>query len=345
MIKTGLLVVFAWVTVALSGQTLDQAVAKVSLYKTVVITQKVFREQVSALEANSKTTLAPADRLKVLDSLVLNELINQDSEKMGLKASDDDVLSQFRTSNPGATDAQIKQALEQQSGVTWEKAVVTLKKQVVFMKYLANISKDQPQTSLDATPKEISDFYESNKALFVSPDYIRVSHIFFDTNVNPKGNPNEIRKRADEALAKITSNQSTFEELANTVSEDVGTAKVNGDMGYIPRAVESTLGQQLVKLFGVDFLNNLFALKKGEVSKVLTSTAGLHIVRITQRIDQHFQTLDEPVYPGAKTPTVKDSIVKVLQQRKAAAYQQQLISAAGEELKKKAKIELFKQNM
>jgi hypothetical protein len=93
---------------------------------------------------------------------------------MGLKASDDDVLAQFRSSNPGATDAQIKQALEQQSGVSWEKAVVTLKKQVVFMKYLANISREQPQPSLEVTPKEISDFYESNKVTLL----IRMSKVF-----------------------------------------------------------------------------------------------------------------------------------------------------------------------
>ncbi|MEI8092739.1 MAG: peptidyl-prolyl cis-trans isomerase [Spirochaetales bacterium] len=345
MKKSLLSVAVFLLALGLGAQGLDQAVAKVTLYKTTVISQKTFREQVAALESTTKSTLTADDKVKLLNSLVLNELINQDSDKKGLKASDEEVLAQFRSSNPGATDAQIKQALEQQSGVTWDKAVVSLKKQIVFLKYLGVLSKDKPTPKLDVSAQEISDFYTSNKALFVSPDYVRVSHIFFDTKVNPKGSLTDIKKRADDSLAKITAGQSTFEELANTVSEDEGSSKLNGDMGYIPRTLESALGQQLTNLFGNDFLNAIFALKKGEVSKVLTSNSGLHIVRVTQKLDQHFLTLDEAVYPGKKTPTVKDTILQTLQQRKVSAYQQQLVTDAGDALKKQAKIDLFKQNL
>jgi len=345
MKKSGFLVLCLVFSSLLTAQALDQAVAKVFLYKTTVITQKTYREQVAALEAAAKAQLSPTDKLKVLDSLVLNELITQDSDKKGLKATDEEVLAQFRASNPGATDAQIRQALEKQTGLTWERAVVSLKKQIVFMKYLGALSKEKTAPQLEATATEVTDYFDANKELFRSPDYVRLSHIFFDTKKSPKGTLEEIRKRAEAALAKITQGQSTFEEVANTESEDEGTAALNGDMGFLPRTLETQAGQQLVALFGNDFLKAVFNLKKGEVSKVIASNSGLHIVRVTQKIDQHFQTLDEPVYPGQKNPTVREFIQQTLQQRKVNDYQQKLVADAGVALKAKAKIDLFKQNL
>ena len=57
----------------------------------------------------------------------------------------------------------------------------------------------------------------------------------------------------------ITSNQKTFEEVATDTSEDQTSAKVNGDIGYVPRTSESPVGQRFVSILGQDFLNTLIA--------------------------------------------------------------------------------------
>lgn len=330
-------------TVGLEAQTLDQPVATIKLdKKSSLISQKSFRDRIAALEAQGKK-LDQETKVAVLQDLITAELIKMDMEAQGIKGTDEDLLKQFRLSNPGLSDAQIKAEVEKQSGKPWDEATVALKRQVASMKYFNQFPQAQEIGKVSVTEKEIRDFYDANTALFTAPDFVRLSHIFFDTKVKPKGSLAEIQKRADETLKKITSGQATFEEMAASASDDTSSAKANGDIGYLPRTLESQAGQRLLSIFGRDFLDTVFNLKKGEVSAVLTSNSGLHIVRVTQKIDKHFLGLEDPIYPG-KEETVKMTIQSTLQQRKIVAAQSKLVNDVGQDLKKKATIKTFEQN-
>lgn len=341
---------WGWAVLALflaanaTGQALDQPVATIKLEKTSsLVTQSAFRQRVAAIEAQRSMTLDAAAKSQLLQEMVTEELIHMDQEAKGIKATDEDLLKQFRASNPGFTDAQIRAEVEKQSGKSWDEAVVPLKRQVTNMKYFNQFPQAAELGKITVSDAEIKDFFDSNTAMFTAPEYIRVSHIFFDTKQKPKGTLDEIKKRADDTLKLITSGQKTFEEVAASVSEDPGSAKSNGDIGYLPRNFDSQVGQRLVQIFGRSFLDAVFALKKGDVSGVMTSNAGLHIVRVTQTIDKHFMTLDEPVYPG-KDETVRAYIQQSLQQRKLVAAQTKMINEIGADLRTKATIKTFEQN-
>lgn len=330
---------------ALPAQTLDQPVATIKLdKKSSIVSQKAFRDQVATLESNQNAKLGAADKKAVLDQMITAELIKMDMDAQGIRAVDEDLLKQFRASNQGMTDSQIRAEVEKQSGKTWDEATAPLKKQVAAQKYFSTYPGFQDLGKVSVTEQEVKDFYDSNTTLFSAPDMVRVSHIFFDTKTKPKGTLTEIQKRAEDTLKKISSGQATFEEMASSVSDDPNSAKTNGDIGFLPRTLESQAGQQLLNLFGKDFINAIFALKKGEVSPVLSSNSGLHIVRITQRIDKHFMTLDEAVYPG-KDQTVRLAIQQTLQQRKILAAQAKLVADIGESLRKRAVIKTFEQNL
>lgn len=331
------------VSVGLEAQTLDQPVATIKLdKKSSIISQKTFRDRVAALEAQGRKLDQDA-KTAVLQDLITAELIKMDIEAQGIKATDEDLFRQFRLSNPGLSDAQIKAEVEKQSGKPWDDATVPLKRQLANMKYFNQFPEAQELGKVTVTEKEIRDFYDANTALFTAPDFVRLSHIFFDTKVKPKGSLAEIQKRAEDTLKKITSGQATFEEMAASASDDGGSSKANGDIGFLPRTLESQAGQRLLSIFGREFLDTVFGLKKGEVSAVLTSNSGLHIVRVTQKIDKHFLGLDDPIYPG-KDETVRATIQSTLQQRKTVAAQSKLISDVGEGLKKRATIKTFEQN-
>jgi len=328
----------------LTAQTLDQPVATVKLdKKSSIVSQKAFRDRVAAVEAAQNKKLDLDSKKAVLQDLLTEELIKMDMDAQGIKASDEDLLKQFRANNPGMTDAQIRAEVERQSGKSWDEAVAPMKRQVATMKYFNQFPQAQEVGKVTVTDAEIKDFYDANTALFTAPDFVRLSHIFFDTKVKPKGTLAEIEKKAEDTLKKIMSGQLTFEEAASSVSDDSTSAKLNGDIGFIPRTLESQAGAQLLSVFGKDFLTTVFGLKKGEISKVLTSNSGLHIVRITQKLDKHFMTLDEAIYPG-KEETVRVAIKSNLQQRKMAAAQAKMISDIGGDLKKKAAIKTFEQN-
>jgi len=341
----GWAVFFLILTAGLNAQALDQPVATIKLdKKSSLVSQKSFREKVTSLEASQGAKLDLDTKKALLQEMLTAELIRMDMDAQGIKGTDEDLLKQFRASNPGLTDAQIKAEVEKQSGQSWDEATVALKRQVANMKYFNQFPQAQEMGKISVTDKEIREFYDANTALFTAPDFVRVSHIFFDTKVKPKGSLAEIQKRAEDTLKKITSGQSTFEEMAASVSEDPSSAKTNGDIGYLPRTLESQAGQQLLNVFGRDFLNGLFALKKGTVSSVMTSNAGLHIVRVTQSIEKHFMALDEAVYPGKDDTTVKMAIQQTLQQRKLVAAQAKMVNDIGDDLKKKAVIKTFEQN-
>lgn len=336
---------FLLLSMGLGAQTLDQPVATIKLEKkSSLVSQKAFREKVAVWESSQNAKLDLNGKRAFLQEMIGAELIRMDMEIQGVKGTDEDLLRQFRTSNPGLTDAQIRQEVERQSGQSWDEATAPLKKQVANMKYFAQFPQAQEVGKVSVTEKEVRDFYDSNKALFTSPDFVRVSHIFFDTKMKPKGTLAEIKVRAEETLKKIVSGQLTFEEAVAATSEDPSSSKVNGDIGFLPRTIDSQAGQQLMSIFGQEFLTALFSLKKGEVSGVMTSNSGLHIVRVTQRIDQHFLSIDEPVYPGKPETTVRIAIQQTLQQRKLVAAQAKMVADIGEELKKKATIKTFEQN-
>jgi len=345
MKRWGWAAVLLVLTMGVNAQMLDQPVATIKLdKKSSLVSQKAFRERVAALEAQG-VKFDAAGKKQLLQEMITAELIRMDIEAQGIKATDDDLLKQFRASNPGLSDAQIRAEVEKQSGRTWDEAVVNLKRQIINNKYFGQFRAAQELGKISVTDAEIRDFYDANPTLFTAPDYVRVSHIFFDTKVKPKGSLAEIQKRAEDTLKKITSGQATFEEMATTVSEDPTSARVNGDIGYLPRTLESQAGQQLLNVFGRDFLNGIFALKKGEVSAVMTSNSGLHIVRITQKIEKHFLGLDEPVYPGKDDTTVKTAIRQTLLQRKLQAAQNKMVSDIGDDLRKRATISTFEQNL
>lgn len=329
---------------SVSAQSLDQPVATIKYNKkTTIIGQKAFRDRVAALEAAGAKIDAAAKK-QVLDDMVVAKLIELDMEAQNVKASDEDVLKNFRQSNPSMTDAQIKAEVERQSGKSWDEAIAGIKKQIAGMKYFSQYPETQEIGKITVSDDEITKYFDANKAKFVAPDYVRISHIFFDTKIHPKGTLAEIQARAEDTLKKITSGQATFEEMATKVTEDPASQKLNGDIGYLPRSLESAAGQQYLQMFGTPFIESVFALKKGEVSAVLTSNSGLHIVRVTQKIDQHFLTLNDEIYPG-QGATVKAVIKQNLGQQKVAAAQAKLVGKVGDQLKAKAEIKTFEQNL
>ncbi len=327
----------------LNAQVLDQPVATIKLdKKSSLVSQKAMRDQVAQIEARGQK-MSQDDKKKLLDQMIIRELIQMDIEAQNIKATDEDLLKQFRTSNPGLTDVQIRAEVEKQSGKSWDDATVDLKRQIANMKYFNTFPQAQEVGKVTVTDAEIQSYFDANSGRFVAPDYVKVSHIFFDTKQHPKGTLEEVKKRADDTLKKITSGQSTFEEMASTVSDDPTSARDNGNIGFLPRNIDGPFGPQLQRVFGTDFLNAVFALKKGEISPIMTSNSGLHIVRITQKLDKHFMTLDESVYPGQQE-TVRVFIQRTLQQGKLMENQSKMVEEIGTGLRAKATVKVFEQN-
>ncbi|MBI3956733.1 MAG: peptidyl-prolyl cis-trans isomerase [Candidatus Kerfeldbacteria bacterium] len=83
----------------------------------------------------------------------------------------------------------------------------------------------------------------------------------------------DAERRGNEVLVKLNAKEQTFEELAKTYSED-GTAAVGGDLGFFGKGVMDP-----------DFEAAADALKPGEVSGLVRSQFGYHIIELLDRVD------------------------------------------------------------
>ncbi|MCL4425231.1 MAG: peptidylprolyl isomerase [Firmicutes bacterium] len=113
---------------------------------------------------------------------------------------------------------------------------------------------------LTVDEKEVRDFYDSHKDYFKQPEMVRASHILVDKEEDAKSILNQLKGGAD------------FAQLATKYSKDTATKEAGGDLGFFPRG-------QMVK----EFEDAAFALKPGELSGVVKTSFGYHIIKLVDR--------------------------------------------------------------
>ncbi len=136
---------------------------------------------------------------------------------------------------------------------------------------------------------EIKSYYEKNSQLFLTAEKIQLEYIELNMDAiaaaqevtddivkqryesspeNYKGDDNAAAKKKITALRKQIQQGADFAALAKKHSQDKGSAKQGGDLGYLTRGG------------GEAFDEVVFALKKGEVSQVIKSKAGFQIIQL-----------------------------------------------------------------
>jgi peptidyl-prolyl cis-trans isomerase D len=162
-------------------------------------------------------------------------------------------------------------------------------------------------------------YYDQHRDQYRTPEQVKVSHILIKTPVpGPDGKIDEkgvtdAQHRAEDLLKQIKGG-ANFEELAKKYSEDPGSAKEGGSLGFIGK------GRTVP-----EFEKAAFSLPKGQISDLVKSSYGFHIIRVDDKQEAHMKTLDE----------VKDEIEPVLKQQKA----QQIAQKQAEKLLSQAKAE------
>ncbi|MFQ6077534.1 MAG: SurA N-terminal domain-containing protein [Thermodesulfobacteriota bacterium] len=168
--------------------------------------------------------------------------------------------------------------------------------------YLVFRSKDY-RKKVDISPEKIKAYYEANIDDFVIQEQVRARHILI--KVPPDADSKKVeeaRTRAEEILARAKRGED-FASLAEKYSEGP-TAKKGGDLGYFPRG-------RMVK----GFEDAAFSLKPGELSSVVRTQFGFHIIKLEDMKQERTQSLDE-VRKSIES-TLRDQESRVLAERSA----------------------------
>jgi peptidyl-prolyl cis-trans isomerase SurA len=125
--------------------------------------------------------------------------------------------------------------------------------------------------SVEATRKDVEDFFDKFKdSLGVIPEKVKIAHIFR----SPKSSTEAKEKAKEFAQAILDSikNGADFAEMAKKYSEDPGSSKEGGDLGFVKRGV-----------FYPEFEAAAFALQPGQISDVVESPVGFHIIELIEK--------------------------------------------------------------
>jgi len=191
----------------------------------------------------------------------------------------------------------------------------------------AIIETGKAEASVQVTPDDLRKYYDDHREQYRTPEQVKVSHILIKTpqpgpdgKVDEKGVA-EAQHRAEDLLKQIKAG-AKLEDLAKKYSEDPGSAKQSGSLGWIGR------GQTVP-----EFDKAAFSLPKGQISDLVKSSFGFHIIRVDDKQEAHMKTLDEvkaeiePIIRAQKGQQVAQKQADALL-KQAQAQGQSLDSAA-----------------
>jgi peptidyl-prolyl cis-trans isomerase D len=135
--------------------------------------------------------------------------------------------------------------------------------------------------------------YQENLDSYRLPDRVKVRHILIKTQGKPKEEAAKLRAKAEDILKQLQ-HGGDFAELAKKNSEDPGSAAKGGELGWIVR------GQTVP-----NFEKTAFSLKPGELSGLVETEYGYHIIQVEDKQAGHLQTFDE-VRPQLLADAQKD---------------------------------------
>ena len=125
-------------------------------------------------------------------------------------------------------------------------------------------------SGITVSEDDLRAYYKENAARYEQPQERRARHILIKSDAGASADAKaKAKARAEALLAEVRKNPAGFADLARANSEDPGSAKQGGDLDWFGRGA-------MVKVFE----DTAFSLKKGEVSGVVESDFGFHIIQL-----------------------------------------------------------------
>lgn len=302
-----------------SGVKSDDVVATVNgkeiTAKQYEITLALYKQSLEAMYGPSiwdteiEKGVKYKDKFKdlMLDQMVSIEAVYEQAKKDNLLPSKEEVDKSFKEMKKGIdADEAYKKSLEE-IGANDEFLKVQQEQDLALQNFKANFDK-----TTKVSDEEIKKYYEEKKSEFYK-DEVKASHILISTlDENNKElsaeKKKDAKKKAEDVLKKVKSGEE-FAALAKEYSDDKGSGSEGGDLGFFGKGVMVP-----------EFEEAAFSLKVGEISEIVESQFGYHIIKVTDKVDEQLP-LEE----------VKETIQKTLLAQK--------YNEAIEKITKDAKVE------
>lgn len=208
-------------------------------------------------------------RSNVLDGLINRELLKQESEKQGIEIGAHEVDQEMAT---------LKERFPNEEGFRMALSQMEIDEETLRQQFSQDLAVQklidtQVAHKVEVTPEEAKSFYDSNPELFKSPEMVRASHIL--VKVEPQATSAEKAKAREkiEGIQQRLQRGGEFAELAREYS-DCPSAQRGGDLDFFQK------GQMVAP-----FENAAFSLEPGQVSEVVETQFGYHLIKVTDKTE------------------------------------------------------------
>ncbi len=282
---------------------LDGPVAKVN---GVEIAPEAFLKELKAtLERYQRAShqVAPALRERLKDNIVRRlvdaELVAQEAKKAGVSVAEDEFQKEWTEHKKRYGSEDSFQSFLTRSGMAVEDLQNQYRHNLLREKLFAKLTE-----KLEVTEAERKAFYEQNKDRYNNPEQIRASHILL--RVKPDATPEDkaaVRAKAEDIVKQAKAKGADFIALATEFGEDP-TKDRGGDLGFFGKG-------RMVK----PFEDAVFALKDNEISGVVETSFGFHIIKrtgykaaSTQTYKELKEQIDRSVRSRKRNEAIRDSL-------------------------------------
>jgi len=258
-----------------------------------------------------------ASQHQQLEHDVLNSLVERE------------VVLQFATANPPADlDEKVKAQIEraramaggeepllkslQEAGVSHAEFERRTRENVIVAEALRHIA----ETKTEVPPEDVKAFYETNAARIKQPEMVRASHILVRVDPAAGDDIKKVCRTKINAARSLVLGGEKFADIARKYSDDTQSARNGGDLGFIPRGATMP-----------EFEKAAFNLATNQISEVITTQYGHHVLMVTERKSEKQLSFDE----------AKGDITRLLRSRKSGDVIRQYVK----ELRDKATVKIL----
>ena len=227
-----------------------------------------FEDQIRRSVVVEKLQAALTDWISVTDAEVDAEFRRRNEK---VKLSVVNFPSEKFRESVTVTDAEIASAFEANKN-TYR---IPEKRKVKY----ATVDTQAIRERITVSAQDIQRHYEDNQQQYSTPEQVRASHILFKTQGKDEA---AVKKQAEDVLAKVKAPGADFAKLANEYTEEEVGKTRGGDLDFFERG-------RMAK----EFEDAAFALQPGQMSGVVKSPFGYHIIKLTDRKPASKRGLEE----------------------------------------------------
>lgn len=321
MNKTLAVLFAALVTVSVQAQDKpaahkpDDVVARVGdtaiKWKDVDVAVRAFTRQFSSYGQGFPEEQLPALQYNVVNDIISHEVVVQATRGQAPKDLEETVNKQISGAKAQLGGEEGFARALNEMGITNDEYLKRLRDGITAQAAMKKLVDEKVKVTDEDTKK----FYDENSKRFVMPERCRASHILIRLPENASDEMKAAKMTQIKAAQSLLKGGDKFEDVARKFSECPSAAQ-GGDLDYFTR-------DRMVR----EFSEVAFTLKPNEVSDIVTTQFGYHIIKVTDRKDAGQRPYDES----------KEDIARFLKEQKGRELIQEHIQA----LRDKAKIEIL----